>query len=124
MIDRRNYFFIHEMIYSRPGTPKELKCVGCKVAVAGACLTMATLCFYKAKQVMYNNVYSGMGIVSAGIVLGVVGAVSGRIAYDFDIYNKNLIKEKASELKTERKRWGAKAYKSDEKADRSSLQYT
>lgn len=116
------HFAIYEMFYSPPGTPQELKCIGCRIATAGASLTLATVCFSKAKQIIYGNLYSGMAAVIAGFTLGTIGVLSAKMAHEDTTFNNTLIKQRSEELRDGRRQKSVQPYQSKEPSKK--IQYT
>lgn len=91
------------MFHDPPGTPKELKCVNCKIAIGSLLLGLGGISAIVAKKLSKRSVYQMMSLV------GVTGAcvsssvVTFRLAYDHSKYNENLKAQRAKEISKQRK---------------------
>lgn len=96
---------IYGMFYEAPGTPKELKCVSCKVASGTACLAMTGASLYGMARTIKNKFYLGCGFGTVAFCFSATSAVLFRLAYDYKGYNESLIKNNALQIKDKRKEY-------------------
>lgn len=94
---------IYKIFHEPPGTPKELRCVGCKIAAGGACLTLMGASIYGvARTAKIANPFAIFwGLTFIGSLVG--SSVSFRLAYDDDQYNKQLIERAQDEISRQRR---------------------
>lgn len=84
---------IYRLLHDPPGTPKELKCVGCKVAVAGASLAGGGINFILAKKYFTKNTYRSAVFGGVGTLFIASGLIFLRLGYEHHKYNQQLTKE-------------------------------
>lgn len=95
---------VYGMFYEAPGTPKDLKCVSCKVASGSATLAMAGASLYGMARTIRTKFYVGAGFGAAAFCFSATSAVLFRVAYDYRGYNESLIRNNAVAIKDERKK--------------------
>lgn len=97
------YWTIYKWFHDPPGAPKDLKCIGCKLAVCGASYTLMGASIYGLKKTMWNNAYKGMVFGFVAFAFFTTGSVALRVAIEDDKWNKLHIKASAEELRRLRK---------------------
>lgn len=102
MTEYQRFFKIYSLFHDPPGTPKNLKCVGCKVASAGVTLALAGASLYGVKRTIINNAYVGMGYAVLSVGFLATSSLLGRLAYDNNNYNQLLIRETQEAIRKER----------------------
>lgn len=97
------HFGFWKLFNDPPGTPKELKCVGCKAASAGlSFLVTGVLGFFGVRRAI-PNIYQGLAFGLAATVTGSTAIILSRMAYEDTKYNEMLINTYRKELKELRK---------------------
>lgn len=109
------HFGFYKLFNSPPGTPKELKCVGCKVTSAGLSFVMASIFGIVGVKKSIRNVYTGLSFGLAATICAASGVLFSRMAYDDNQYNENLIKSFRKEL-SELRKANSKGINSDTKS--------
>lgn len=97
------FFGLYKLFNSPPNTPKELKCIGCKVATAGLSFaTAGAFAFGIKRSLTRGNAFIAMAFGGVATILVASGALFSRMAYDDDKYNKQLVKNYRKEIKAKR----------------------
>lgn len=97
------HFGFYKMFNDPPGTPKELKCVGCKAASAGLSFILTGIIGFIGVKKAIKNVYTGAAFGLAAITTGSAALILTRMAYEDTKYNDRLINTYRKELKELRK---------------------
>lgn len=92
------HFGFYKLFNDPPGTPKELKCVGCKITTAGLSFVMAGIFGVVGAKKSIHNVYTGLSFGLVAVTLAASGVTFSRMAYDDNQYNQSLIKSYRKEL--------------------------
>lgn len=103
MVTTNHYWDYYKLVRDPPGTPEELRCIGCKLGIGAALGTGSLLAAYGAKRTYKSNVYVG-----ATFLFGVLGcvslsAVAFRMAYEDNLYNEKLKRETMERIRKERR---------------------
>lgn len=93
---------VFKLFNDPPGTPKNLKCIACKVIAGCGLLFTGGVLFYGAKKLMHRNIYNATAVALLGLGSTSGSAVVFRVAYEHKIYNDRLIKELQKSLRDER----------------------
>ena len=97
------YWTAYKMFYSPPGTPEELRCIGCRYTISGASFALMAASMYGAKRTGKTNAYVG-GIFAMGAFIFLsTGSIALKAAIEDKKWNEMKLKEWAAELKKQRR---------------------
>lgn len=84
---------LYKLFNDPPGTPKEIKCVGCKLAMAGSSLGLGTLLLIVGRRKGVKNVYIGSVFGITGILSISLSGFFFRNAHENKKYNEILMRD-------------------------------
>lgn len=86
-------WFLFNLFNDRPGTPKTVRCVGCKLALGASSIGLGAILLGLGKRKGVKNVYVGttLGILGVGSIL--LSGIFFRVAYENKLYNDQLFKD-------------------------------
>lgn len=94
---------VYRIFYDPPGTPKELKCIGCKIASGTASLALAGASTYGLVKSVRKSIYIGAAYATAAFCFAGTAAVLYRLAFDYQEYNQSLVKNNVLAIRQKRK---------------------
>lgn len=104
------FWHIYKLFNDPPGSPKELKCVGCKIAAGGALLPLSLGLFFGAKKIAVKNVYYATATGFVGLATLGVSLVMFKVAQEHKVYNELLMRETRERVKKERLTYASQSH--------------
>lgn len=100
---RNRYWETYKMFRDPPGTPKDLRCIGCKLAAGGGAVTIGLASGYGAAKTMMKNGFIGTLLGAGAVVCFGLSGIAFRMAMTDSEYNEKLLAETTEKIKQERR---------------------
>ena len=95
----QKYWFVYKIFHDPPGTPKDLRCVKCKVATSGAAFLAAAPFLYLTKETIKPRIYLGATYGFISLLCLSVGVIGMKMAAEDNKWNNEHIKTTLQEMK-------------------------
>lgn len=102
MYDSYYWFFrVYKLFYDPPGTPKEKKCVPCKLALSAGSGLLVPVSFYQVYKHRRGNL-KGILALGTAISAATFSVIMLKVALDNHTTNKRLTKENLENIRKQR----------------------
>lgn len=91
------------MFHDAPGTPPDLRCVGCKYTAATAGFALSAAGVYKTIKIINPRPYLGLSLALATFATISVSGIILRFGMEDQKYNQMRLREHAAEIKKKRR---------------------